>query len=80
MRDCAVEAAFDEMDRSLNAQMKYAGKIGAQFTLVLGDNELASGKGVVKNMKTGEKKKIDLKNDFEGQFAAISTEADDLAF
>ena len=80
MRECAVEAACDEMDRSLNAQMKYAGKIGAQFTLVLGDDELASGKGVVKNMKTGEKKKVDLKNDLEGQFAAISTEADDLAF
>ena len=80
MRECAVEAACDEMDRSLNAQMKYAGKIGAQFTLVLGDDELASGKGVLKNMKTGEKKKIDLKDDFEGQFAAISTEADDLTF
>ncbi len=80
MRECAVEAACDEMDRSLGAQMKYAGKIGAQFTLVLGDDELASGKGVVKNMKTGEKKKIDLKDDFEGQFAAISTEADDLKF
>ena len=80
MRECAVEAACDEMDRSLNAQMKYAGKIGAQFTLVLGDDELASGKGVLKNMKTGEKKKIDLKEDFEGQFAAISAEADDLKF
>jgi hypothetical protein len=31
-------------------------------------------------MKTGEKKKVDLKNDLEGQFAAISTEADDLTF
>ena len=77
MRDCAVEAACDEMDRSLNAQMKYAGKLGAQFTLVLGDDELASGRGVLKNMKTGEKKEINLKEDFEGQFAAISTEADD---
>ena len=80
MRECAVEAACDEMDRSLNAQMKYAGKIGAQFTLVLGDDELASGKGVIKNMKTGEKKKVDLKDDFEGQFATISTETDDLKF
>lgn len=77
LRDCAVEAACDEMDRSLNAQMKYAGKLGAQFTLVLGDDELASGKGIIKNMKTGEKKKIDLDNDFEGQFAGISTEAAD---
>ena len=77
MRECAVESACDEMGRSLNAQMKYAGKIGAQFTLVLGDDEIASGKGMIKNMKTGEKTKIDLKDDFEGQFAAISTEAQD---
>ena len=83
LRDCAVEAACDEMGRSLNAQMKYAGKIGAQFTLVLGGDEIASGTGIVKNMKTGEKKKVDLKDDFPGQFAAISTEAgdnDDLKF
>jgi histidyl-tRNA synthetase len=80
MRDCAVEAACDEMDRSLNAQMKYASKINAGFVLVLGDDELASGSGVIKNMKTGEKKKINLKDDFEGQFAAISAEADDLEF
>ena len=77
MRECAVEAECDEVGRSLNAQMKYAGKIGAQFTLVLGDDEIASGEGVIKNMKTGEKKKVDLKNDLEGQFAAISTEAGD---
>lgn len=81
MRSCAVEAECDEVGRSLNAQMKYAGKIGAQFTLVLGDDEIASGKGVIKNMKTGEKKEVDLKNDLEGQFAAISCEGeDDLAF
>jgi histidyl-tRNA synthetase len=77
LRECAVEAACDEMDRSLNAQMKYAGKIGAKFTLVLGDDELAAGKGVIKNMKTGEKKDIDLNDGFEEQFAAISSEAED---
>ena len=80
LRECAVETAFDEMGRSLNAQMKYAGKLGAQFTLVLGDDELASGTGFIKNMKTGEKKKVDLKSDLEGQFAAISAENDDLEF
>ena len=77
MRACGVRAACDEVGRSLNAQMKYAGKIGARFTLVLGGDEIASGKGVVKNMETGEKTKVDLKDDFEGQFAAVSTEAQD---
>jgi histidyl-tRNA synthetase len=80
LRECSIAAACDEIGRSLNAQMKYAGKIGAQFTLVLGDDELNSGRGVIKNMKTGEKTKVNLKVDLEGQFASISTEAEDLSF
>ncbi|MVB12251.1 Histidine--tRNA ligase [Caprobacter fermentans] len=77
LRECSVAAACDEVGRSLNAQMKYADKLGAQFTLVLGDDELEKGLGVVKNMKTGEKTKVNLNNDIEGQFAAISTRAED---
>lgn len=77
LRDCSVAAFCDETGRSLNAQMKYANKLGAQFTLVLGDDELEKGMGAVKNMKTGEKTKINLKNDVEGQFAAISAQAED---
>ena len=80
LRTSSVAAAFDEADRSLNAQMKYADRIGAAFTLVLGDDELASGKAVVKNMKDGKKTRVDLKNDLAGQFVALSTEAEDLAF
>lgn len=77
LRESGVETAFDEVGRSLNAQMKYAGKIGAQFTVVLGDDELSSRKAKIKNMKTGETKKIDLDDDLPGQFAAISVEAED---
>ncbi|QAT51024.1 histidine--tRNA ligase [Caproiciproducens sp. NJN-50] len=77
LRECSVAAFCDEMGRSLNAQMKYADKLGAQFTLVVGDDELDQGLGVIKNMKTGEKTKVNLNNDFEGQFAAISAQAED---
>lgn len=77
LRECSISAFSDEVGRSLNAQMKYANKLGAQFTLVLGDDELEKGMGVIKNMKTGEKTKVNLNNDLEGQFAAISTEAED---
>lgn len=77
MRECSIAAAFDEVGRSLNAQMKFANKLGAQFTLVLGDDERKSGMGVIKNMKTGEKTKVNLNNDLEGQFASISSQAED---
>ena len=46
--------------RSLKAQMKYADKIGAQHTMVLGDNELAAGKANLKDMATGEQVEVDL--------------------
>ena len=46
------------MDRGLKAQMKYADKIGARFSMVLGDNELAENKARLKNMETGEIKEV----------------------
>ena len=60
--------------------MKYADKIGAQYTIVLGENELAEGKAELKNMKNGEKKPISLGEDFIDQYIALSTEVGDLAF
>ena len=34
--------------------MKYAGKFGAGYSVVLGGNEIAEGKVNLKNMETGE--------------------------
>lgn len=42
------------MGRGLKAQMKYADKIGARQTIVVGDNELATGMAKIKDMETGE--------------------------
>ena len=60
--------------------MKYADKIGAKYSMVLGDDEIASQKAVLKNMKTGEKKTIDLSKDFVEQYVCLSTEQEDLRF
>ena len=60
--------------------MKYADKIGTKYSMVLGDDEIASQKAVLKNMKTGEKKTIDLSKDFVEQYVCLSTEQEDLAF
>ena len=77
---CGVPADCDVCGRGLKAQMKYADKIGAQYTIVLGENELAEGKAELKNMKNGEKKPISLGEDFIDQYIALSTEVGDLAF
>ena len=50
----------DLMGRSVKAQMKYADKIGAAFSVVLGDTEIESGKCVIKNMADGKQTDCEL--------------------
>ena len=50
----------DIFERSFKAQMKYADKIKAKNLLVIGENELATNCGKIKNMTTGEEKEISL--------------------
>ena len=77
---CGIPADTDLCGRGLKAQMKYAGKIGAKFTMVLGDNELQEGKAEMKNMKTGEKRKIAINGeDFINDYVTVSTEAEDFS-
>lgn len=40
--------------------MKYANKIHAKNTIIIGDNELAENKGRLKNMETGEEINVSL--------------------
>lgn len=58
LRKAGISADYDHMGRSLKAQMKYADKLGAKYTIVLGDNEIASGAARVKDMASGEEKEI----------------------
>lgn len=51
-----------EADKSLKSHLKSADKLGAQFTVVLGENELAQKKVLLKNMRTSEQEMIDLSN------------------
>lgn len=60
IRQEGFSAETDLMNRSVKAQMKYADKLGATYSLVLGDNEVESNKAVLKNMLTGENKDISL--------------------
>ncbi len=54
LRALGVSAERDTTGRSLKAQMKYAGKIGARYSVVLGGNEISEGKITIKNMNDGE--------------------------
>ncbi|MBR3908914.1 MAG: histidine--tRNA ligase [Clostridia bacterium] len=61
--------------KGLKAQMKFANKIGALFTLVLGDNELENNKANLKNMQTGEQTEICLNNLSDELLSAVNKNA-----
>lgn len=60
LRARQIPAEKDLLQKSLKAQMKYADKIGAKFTVVLGEDEVNNNRAVLKNMKTGEQSEISL--------------------
>ncbi len=80
LRECGIASDIDLCGRGVKAQMKYANKIGATYTMVLGDDELASGKAEIKNMKNGEKNVISIGEEFIDEYIAKVTMIGDLSF
>ena len=58
LRENGVSAEFDHMDRSFKAQFKYANKLGAKYTVAIGDEELERGIVRVKCMADGEETEV----------------------
>ncbi len=71
LREEGFSAITDVTGRSVKAQMKYADKIGAAYSIIIGDNELSEKKAVFKNMKTGEQREVELP---DGIFKALYDE------
>ncbi len=77
LRKAGMYAEFDVVGRGLKAQMKYANKLGARFSIVLGDDELAGGIGKLKAMDSGEQTDIPLDTEsFVREFIAEKLKAD----
>jgi len=60
LRQAGIYAEADTVGRSVKAQFKYADKIGAQYAVMLGGNELATGKATVKSMADGTQTEVAL--------------------
>ena len=58
LRAGGIGAEIDTRERNLKGQMKYANKLGAAYTVVIGDDEVASGELSLKNMETSEQVKV----------------------
>lgn len=60
LREGGLSADKDFLGRSMKAQMKYAGKTGCRFVVILGGNELKRGAAGVKDMASGEQVEMTL--------------------
>ena len=58
LRGKGIRADMDTRERNLKGQMKYANKLGAAYTVVIGDDEVSSGELTLKNMQTSEQTKV----------------------
>ena len=63
LRNKGLWAERDLCDRSVKAQMKYANKLGACYSIVIGDDEVLNNKASLKNMGTGEETVVELSCD-----------------
>jgi histidyl-tRNA synthetase len=52
---CSVETGWDS---KLKRSLELANKMGARFTLIVGDNEIAAGRYALKNMQSGEQETV----------------------
>ncbi len=62
LRSAGISADTEYNGRSLKAQFKYADKIGAKYAVVIGENEIVSGKVSVKRLSDGHIEETELNN------------------
>lgn len=72
LRAQGARVAFDLKGRSLKAQMRDANRTAARFVVIVGDNELESGRASIKNMVEGEQDEVAL-DDIQGYLSRQST-------
>ena len=73
LRAEGFEALSDINGRGLRAQLKYANKIGAKFTCVLGEDEVKCGTLRIKNMQSGVETEVSAENIVEEFYKLVNT-------
>ena len=58
-----MRVEMDYEGKSLKSQMRRADKLGARYSVVIGENEVATGKASFKRMKDGEQIEVPLKSE-----------------
>lgn len=60
LRTKGITVAMDHEGRSLKSQMKQANKAMARYALIIGDNELESGNGILRDMLNKEQEQLEV--------------------
>jgi len=71
VRQGGVTAELGYGARKLPRELERANKLGVVYAVIAGENELAAGEAVLREMKTGEQRRVPI--------AALATELCDLA-
>jgi histidyl-tRNA synthetase len=59
-RNSGLSVELDPGNASLKSQMRTADRLGADFVLIVGEDEIARGKGILREMKNQRQEEIDL--------------------
>jgi histidyl-tRNA synthetase len=60
LRGAGLHVEMDVAGRNLKGQFKYADRLNSRYTLVIGDDELKENKFSLKDMVSGEQRKLDM--------------------
>jgi histidyl-tRNA synthetase len=71
-----ISAQTEVTGRSLKAGFKWAGKVGARAAVILGENEIAEGNAIVRDLDEGEQETVALDNvpDFVARLIGVDVE------
>jgi len=62
IRNAGLSADMDYSEGSLKSQMRIANKIGARYTVIVGEEELSKNMVILRNMQTKEQKEVQIDN------------------
>ncbi|MEW6501974.1 MAG: histidine--tRNA ligase [Thermodesulfobacteriota bacterium] len=71
LRTQGLKAAMDLEGKSLKSQMKQADRLAARYTLILGEEELAKGEAMLRDMATKDQQTVAVGKDIEAACAAV---------
>lgn len=62
LRNSDFKTEIDYLGRSVGSQMKSADRMNAEYTIIIGENELNNNSATIRNMNSGDEKEIQLSN------------------